>query len=108
MNKNFLGKDENLFSYVVDTFKSSASISLGKTRNPVTNKLDINLEQAKYYLDILSMLQKKTKNNLNEYEQQMLINIISELKMTLLEVENSIISVNGKDLGTSSNIDKNN
>ena len=70
--------------------------------------LSHQVKHEKYYLDILSMLQKKTKNNLNEYEQQMLINIISELKMTLLEVENSIISVNGKDLGTSSNIDKNN
>ena len=61
MAKTFLGKDENLFSYVVKTFKSSASISLGKTRNPVTKKVDINLEQAKYYLDILAMLQKKQK-----------------------------------------------
>ena len=93
MTKTFLDKDENLFAYVVNTFKSSASISLGKTQNPVTKKIDINLEQAKYYLDILSMLQKKTKNNLSEYEEQMLINNLSELKMNFIEVKQSLESV---------------
>ena len=94
MEKTFLNKDENLFSYVVDTFRSSASISLGKIKNPVTKKIDINLEQAEYYLDILSMLQKRTKNNLTEYEEQMLINIVSELKMNFIEVKQSIEKVN--------------
>ena len=93
MKRAFLDKDENLFSYVVNTFKSSASISLGKTQNPVTKKIDINLEQAKYYLDVLSMLQKKTKNNLSEYEEQMLINNLSELKMNFIEVKQSVESV---------------
>ena len=103
MAKTFLDKDENLFSYIVDTFRSSASISMGKMKNPVTNKTDINLDQAKYYLDILSMLQIKTKNNLTEYEEQMLINIVSELKMNFIEVKQSIDNVNG----TSVSIKKN-
>ena len=89
MQKTFLEKDENLFSYVVDTFRSSANISLGKIKNPVTNKIDVNLVQAEYYLDVLSMLQKKTKNNLTEYEEQMLINIVSELRMNFIEIRQS-------------------
>ena len=89
MQKTFLEKDENLFSYVVDTFRSSANISLGKIKNPVTNKIDVNLVQAEYYLDVLSMLQKKTKNNLTEYEEQMLINIVSELRMDFIEIRQS-------------------
>ncbi len=95
MSKTFLDEDENLFSYVVDTFRSSASISMGKIEHPVTKKIDINLDQAKYYLDILSMLQKKTKNNLTEYEEQMLINIVSELKMNFIELKQSINNANG-------------
>ena len=90
MQKTFLDKDENLFSYVVDTFRSSANISLGKIKNPVTKKIDVNLVQAEYYLDVLSMLQKKTKNNLTEYEEQMLINIVSELRMNFIEIRQSI------------------
>ena len=93
MQKTFLEKDENLFSYVVDTFRSSANISLGKIKNPVTNKIDVNLVQAEYYLDVLSMLQKKTKNNLTEYEEQMLINIVSELRMNFIEIRQSIENI---------------
>ena len=93
MQKTFLDKDENLFSYVVDTFRSSANISLGKIKNPVTNKIDVNLLQAEYYLDVLSMLQKKTKNNLTEYEEQMLINIVSELRMNFIEIRQSIENI---------------
>ena len=89
MQKTFLDKDENLFSYVVDTFRSSANISLVKIKNPVTNKIDVNLVQAEYYFDVLSMLQKKTKNNLTEYEEQMLINIVSELRMNFIEIRQS-------------------
>ena len=89
MEKAFLNKDENLFSYVVDTFRSSASISMGKMKNPVTNKINVNIEQAKYYLDLLIMLQKKTKNNLTDYEEQMLINTVSELKMRFIELKDS-------------------
>ena len=40
------------------------------------------------------MLQKKTKNNLSEYEEQMLINNLSELKMNFIEVKQSVESVN--------------
>ena len=89
MAKPFLNKDENLFSYVVDTFRSSASISMGKMKNPVTNKTNVNIQQAKYYLDLLIMLQKKTKNNLTDYEEQMLINTVSELKMRFIELKDS-------------------
>ena len=103
MSKTFSDEDENLFSYVVDTFRSSASISMGKIEHPVTKKVDINLDQAKYYLDILSMLQKKTKNNLTEYEEQMLINIVSELKMDFIELKQSINNVNGKSNGMGKN-----
>ena len=94
MAKTFLDKDENLFSYIVDTFRSSASISMGKMKNPVTNKTDINLDQAKYYMDLLNILQRKTKNNLTDYEEQMLINTVSELKMNFIEVKNSINNTN--------------
>ena len=90
MQKIFLDKDENLFSYVVDSLGAGANISLGKIKNPVTNKIDVNLVQAEYYLDVLSMLQKKTKNNLTEYEEQMLINIVSELRMNFIEIRQSI------------------
>ena len=79
------GKEQQLFMYLVGTFQSSAWIALGKMKNPMTDKIERNLEQASYYIDLLDMLQSKTKGNVSEYEEQMLINTVSELKMNFID-----------------------
>ena len=45
------GKEQQLFMYLVGTFQSSAWIALGKMKNPMTDKIERNLEQASYYID---------------------------------------------------------
>ena len=79
------GKEQELFMYLVGTFQSSAWIALGKMKNPMTDKIEKNLDQASYYIDLLDMLQSKTKGNVSEYEEQMLINTVSELKMNFID-----------------------
>ena len=76
--------DVKLFMYLVNTFQSSAQIAMGEMKNPVTDKIETNMDQATYYINLLEMVQLKTKGNLSEYEGQMLINVISELKMSFL------------------------
>ena len=90
MNQEDQFKEEKLFTYLVNTFQSSAWIALGKMKNPMTDKIEINLEQASYYIDLLNMLQVKTKENLSEYEEQMLINTVSELKMNFIQKKKKI------------------
>ena len=60
-------------------------VALGKMENPMTKKLHINLKQASYYVDLLDMLQSKAKGNMSQYEEQMLINTVSELKMEIIK-----------------------
>ena len=81
MNKEILSKKEQLFMYLVGTFHSSAWIALGKIKNPMTEKSKVNIEQASFYIDLLDMMQEKMKGNLTDYEEQMLINTVSELKL---------------------------
>ena len=85
MGQESLKKEERLFLYLVNTFKTSAMVALGKMKNPMTNELQINLKQAPYYVDLLDMLQSKTKGNMSQYEEQMLINTVSELKMEIIK-----------------------
>jgi|TARA_B100001250_G_scaffold203341_1_gene174375 hypothetical protein len=85
MGQESLNKEERLFLYLVSTFKTSAWIALGKVKNPVTKKIEVNLDQASYYIDLLSMLQSKARGNMSEYEEQMLINTVSELKMKFIQ-----------------------
>ena len=88
MNKEILSKKEKLFMYLVGTFQSSAWIALGKIKNPMTEKSRVNIEQASFYIDLLDMVQEKMKGNLTDYEEQMLINTVSELKLNLIDEKN--------------------
>ena len=88
MNKDILSEKEKLFMYLVGTFQSSAWISLGKIKNPMTEKSRVNIEQASFYIDLLDMMQEKMKGNLTDYEEQMLINTVSELKLNLIDEKN--------------------
>ena len=51
----------------------------------MTDKTSVNIEQASFYSNLLDMVQEKTKNNLTDYEEQMLINTVSELKLNLID-----------------------
>ena len=71
--------------YLVGTFQSSAWIALGKIENPMTEKTKVNTDQASFYIDLLDMMQEKMRGNLTDYEEQMLINTVSELKLNLID-----------------------
>ena len=71
--------------YLVGTFQSSAWIALGKIENPMTEKTKVNTDQASFYIDLLDMMQEKMRDNLTDYEEQMLINTVSELKLNLID-----------------------
>jgi len=85
MKKESLSKKEQLFMYLIRTFQSSAWIALGKMENPMTDKTELNIEQASFYINLLEMIEEKTKKNLTDYEEQMLINTVSELKLNLID-----------------------
>ena len=85
MAEEQMKKEDQLFIHLVNTFVQSAWISLGKVKSPVSDKLERNLEQATYYIDLLDMLQAKMKGNLSEWEEQYIIHSLSELKLNFIE-----------------------
>jgi hypothetical protein len=80
-----LKKEDQLFIHLVNTFVQSAWISLGKVKNPVSDKMERNLDQATYYIDLMDMLQTKMKGNLSEWEEQYIIHSLSELKLNFID-----------------------
>tara|TARA_X000000950_G_scaffold229087_1_gene276791 strand:+ start:1528 stop:1905 length:378 start_codon:yes stop_codon:yes gene_type:complete len=85
MSQNQPKKEDQLFIHLVNTFVQSAWISLGKVKNPVSDKIERNVEQATYYIDLLDMLQIKMKGNLSEWEEQYIIHNLSELKLNYID-----------------------
>jgi len=69
------------FIFFITTLAAQASIALGNIPNPLTNKQNEDLNQAKFLIDTIDMLKEKTNGNLNEEEGNFLENILYELKM---------------------------
>lgn len=72
------------FNFFITTLSLQASIALGQAPNPVTNKTEMDLTQAKFLIDTLGMLQEKTKGNLTKDESQLLENLLYELRTVYL------------------------
>jgi len=68
------------FNTLVSSMAMEALIFLGELPNPATNKKEENLEQARYAIDMLSILKEKTKGNLTAEEANAMDNILYELK----------------------------
>ena len=74
-----------LFMQLIIQNQQIALMAMGKIKNPVTDKIDRNLEHAKIYIDTLDMLLAKTKGNLSEYEEKFLVETLKELKLNYVD-----------------------
>jgi hypothetical protein len=65
----------------VASLNASALLQLGAIEDPTTGQKNKNLPMAKQTIDILSMLQEKTEGNLSEEEENLLKNILYDLRI---------------------------
>lgn len=80
-------KLEANFSSLILSIGSSAAISLGLAPDPSTGETTINKEMARFNIDLLKVLETKTKNNLSDEETDFLKKIISDLQLRFVEVK---------------------
>ena len=80
--------NEALFMQVVMMFQGAAMQQMGKIVSPISGKVERDLDQAKMSIDILGMLQEKTKGNLNEHEKKFLDHILFELRINYVDEVN--------------------
>ena len=69
------------FSTFVFSLSSSAILHFGEIPDPTSGKKKKNLPMAKQTIDILGMLEEKTKGNLADDESDFLKNILYDLRM---------------------------
>lgn len=69
------------FSTFILSLGSSVMLNFGEVPDPITGKKEKNLSMAKQTIDILSLLKEKTKGNLTEDEENLLENLLADLKM---------------------------
>jgi len=76
-------------SYILGYY-TQGFVFLGEVPNPYTNKKEEDVEAARHTIDLLSMLEEKTKGNLSNDEQQLLENVLYELRMRYMTKTNRI------------------
>lgn len=81
-------KNSAAFVGLVLMFQAAAMQNMGKIKNPATDKVERQLDQAQYIIDILDMLVEKTKGNLNDDEKRFLSTILQELKLNYVDEVN--------------------
>jgi hypothetical protein len=69
------------FATFVASLMQSALLQLGAIEDPTAGTKNKNLPLAKQTIDILSMLQEKTAGNLSEEEENLLKNILYDLRL---------------------------
>jgi len=74
-----------LFVNLVMMLATSAMQAMGKLANPMTNKIETNMEMAQHSIDMLEMLEAKTRNNLDKEEARLLKDSLSTLQLNFVE-----------------------
>ena len=78
---------ELTFSTFVFSLNSSALVHLGVINEPSSNRNIKDLALAKQTIDILGILEEKTKGNLNEDEVKLLKNILHDLRLMYVKAK---------------------
>lgn len=74
-----------LFMNLTMMLSASAMQQMGKLVDPAKGKAETNLDGAQVTIDMLSMLQAKTLNNLDPEEKRLIDHTVSSLQMTYVE-----------------------
>jgi hypothetical protein len=74
------------FQMLVDFLTRNAAALLGGMADPSTGKAFVDLEGAREVIDMLDVLREKTKDNLADEDEQLLLEVIGSLKLTYMEI----------------------
>jgi hypothetical protein len=78
--------DPASFVNFLTTLASQAASALGAVPHPVTGQRAVDLESGRYWIDVLAMLQEKTKGNLQAPEARLLEGLLSDLRMQFVAI----------------------
>jgi len=75
------------FVRLVADLAFQVSVHLGLVENPVSGKVEKDLDAARRALDVLAMLEEKTRGNLDEMEAGYLTEVLYSLRMEYVKTK---------------------
>ena len=77
------------FGMLISTLATEVMVGLGQLPPPGSQEPAVDLEQAKYLIDTLGMLEEKTRGNLTPEESQALTTILHQLRLAFVHVRDT-------------------
>lgn len=79
------GREAALFLQLLLGLQQAAMVALGKLMNPVSGKIERNLEAARNTIDTLAALEARTRGNLESDEARVLTQVLTDLRLNYLD-----------------------
>ena len=76
------------FLLLATTLATQAMAGLGQIPDPIEQKPIVNLELAQHYINMLVVLEEKTKGNLTDEENEMLSTVLYQLRSVFIAMQN--------------------
>jgi hypothetical protein len=83
------------FLGIVEELSVRALLALGQLANPATGEVYFDLEGARYMIDLLGILEEKTKGNLSASEKAALEQVLHGLRLTFVQAGRNVPAVQG-------------
>jgi len=81
-------ENDQLLMGLIYSLSETAMVALGKVQNPVSQKIEKNMDLAKIQIDMIRMLQQKTKGNVPKEIDSFVASTLSTLELTYVQEQN--------------------
>ena len=85
MNDAHPGRAAALFLQLVLGLQQSGMMALGKLMNPLSRRIETNLEMARDTIDTLAALEARTRGNLESDEERVLQQALAGLRLNYVD-----------------------
>ena len=75
------------FSSFILSLYSSGLVQLGQVEDPSSGKKSVNLDLAKHTINLIAMLEEKTRGNLTEDEKSLINTLLSEIRVAFVKAK---------------------
>jgi hypothetical protein len=82
--------EQQLFDQLISSLVHTTWVSLGKIKNPMTDKIEKDIVSASINIDMIDMLYKRMDGNLSDAEDKYLSQVLNELKMNYIHEKSQI------------------
>jgi hypothetical protein len=73
------------FEMLLTTLATEALMALGQVPHPITGKVEVKRNQAKFLIDTVDVLRQKTAGNLSSTEQQVIDSLLHQMRMVFIQ-----------------------